>query len=197
MRANRIQHEGFVDPTFRRKLLSIDRRFQVLWNKYTRRYVFYYQHPTRTSLGPTQFWHNPMHWFVGEKNLDRQELCRAALNFDLQWRSLGWQPLMACEPERRPLDERDLLALVAGDGGGRPGVSELIARVNHEAQRVSKTSIGDRLDTDLFKATLIAQDSPYKNLIDLDRKAKVYRDEARSDRGDAPVPFTTPAESAP
>lgn len=194
----KIQCEGVIDPVFRRKLREFAPSIQCIWNHVVRRWVFYYRHPGRTGLGASQFWHDASNWHSGEPNRVRRNLMRAALAFDIQKRSMGLVPIMEHGPEEGPLDERIILMLALGDNADRPGVRQLYDRVTAEAKRrVSTSSSLDMVDYSLATKTLQSDGSPFKDHIDVDARAKKYRDDLRSDVGASPVPFTAPAVEPP
>ena len=190
----KIQCEGVIDPVFKRKLKEFAPSIKVMWNRITKRWVFYYRHPKRTNLGQKQHWHDVNNWYSGEPSKNRRELLRASMAFDLDRRSEGLVPIMDHGPEEGPLNEKIILALALGDNANKEKVRGLWNRINNEAvRRGSGQDALDKIDYDIAQSTIGADDSPFKNMIDLDSKAKMYRDDERAERGAAPVPFTTPA----
>jgi len=193
-----VQHDGYVCPSFRRKLNSYIPEMRVMWNRMTRRYVFYRSHISRTGIGRAQDWHDPENWYGSTENLEERALLRATLAQDLRWRSMGLVPIMEWGPEQGPLDERVILRILLGDSRPHSGVIALADRIQREAEsRQNTDNEFDRVDTSLFRKAVSHADSPMNRGVDVNERAKLYRDDRNTEMGLRGVPFTTGAPEPP
>ena len=192
-----MSHEGFIDPTFSGKLKEFDPDIKAVWNSLRMKYEFWWKHPGRTGIGQSQVWHNPMKWHAGDTNPERRKIKRAVTSYQLDMRAKGYLPIMDHGPEEGELNELSLIWLINGDNENRPQVEHTRNAVLREFKRdYVKEEIGS-LDTDMFMSTVRADGSPYKNIVDIEAKQKIYRDDRRSEMGMKPVSFDKKAGPTP
>lgn len=191
-RVRLVQHEGFIDPNFRKNLVTLDARLRVRWSRVQRKWVFSRVSTKKTGLGEGHFWHDPENWYKADPSGPRKDVMRAAVWEDIERRAHGESPVHAHAPEQGPLDEIVLYELLLGDaddaGAALMGLRD---RISSEVNRRVHTTT--EVDLDFAKAVTIHPDNPISSLVDPNGRAKRYRDRARREEGLAPLDFRVPA----